>query len=625
MFESGRWRRWVPGVLIVALGLIEPLTHLWIQFAPSAGSVPTGLRTGDSGHHLIAMESFANGFYSPFVTCAAESPHGFAWFSVPIFLLYGVVGEIGRLLGISPFFFLGLANGLGGALLLWAVYRFLRRIAPTEAPLAFVLYCAGGGVGGLVFIGAWLAGATDLPEFEGWFMRFAQYGLIEGQTLAPWLLFPRLYYTLPMALGFAGLTALVETDRCRCAAHLTFACFLLFLASLINIRLAPMFWAVGVLYLMLGSAQAGRFRGAMAGATMGASALGALASLLILRGHPTYQENVASVARECALLLPLLYGCLFLLPPAVAALPDARRSLPRGARALADGLVAALVVYAALYLGHQIWFGNFWRGGDQAAAMAASTPALIALPVAAVWRARRGDANARNDAPQWTGWVALWLLGLTVVSLSAAFDGWLLQFAPQRGMVLMGVPLALLAAHGLGRMPRPVARAVLTLILAGGGASLLVAGFYFQGPMSRTPGRGPFAYLHYEHMTEADGRLLQTLPPGTVLVPPWSPIAFGEIVAHHGDHQVIGGPGAMNLGDQPFGPLQASVNRFFTSETTGEDRQALVAQWCVDYLYCPDTCPVGEPLMEAFRGTPWLELIVEDGRGAVFRVIARDD
>ena len=31
---------------------------------------------------------------------------------------------------------------------------------------------------------------------------------------------PRFYYTLPLAIGFAALTALVETDRCRCPGHL---------------------------------------------------------------------------------------------------------------------------------------------------------------------------------------------------------------------------------------------------------------------------------------------------------------------------------------------------------------------------------------------------------------------
>ena len=110
------------------------------------------------------------------------------------------------------------------------------------------------------FLMAWSTGSVNSPDFEQWFYRFAQYELIEGQHLAPALLMPRLYYTLPLALGFAALTALVETDWCRCPGHLFFTGFLLFITALLNLRLGPLFWAVGCVYLVAGSKNDGLFR-----------------------------------------------------------------------------------------------------------------------------------------------------------------------------------------------------------------------------------------------------------------------------------------------------------------------------------------------------------------------------
>jgi hypothetical protein len=604
---------------MVLLGLIVPLTHAWIANFPPEGAVPTGLHTGDSGHHLVAMASFANGFHSPFVSCLAESANDFRYFSAPIFLLYGVVGEIGRMTGLTPFMFLGIANGMGGALLLWSVYRFLRRIAPKDAALAFYLYTLGGGLAGLVFLVTWLTGGVGAPGFEAWFMRFAQYELVEGQYLSPILLMPRLYYTLPMALGFAALTALVETDWCRCSGHLFFTCFLLFFMACINVRLAPLFWGAGVAYLLLGSQNDGRYRAWLTGCTFGATALGGAIAIGVMGQHPSYAANVSSVARECTLLLPLLYATIFIWPPLAFGLRNGIGTQPKAMRSVMGALLAYLVAYTALYLAHQAWYGNWWRGGDIGAAMLASDWALVALLPGALlgwnWKPRE-----RPTTPLHLRWVAAWLLVLLAISVSATGQGWLLQFAPQRCMVLLGVPMALLAAAGLRMLPKVSARAFLVLVIGGGVISQAVAAIYFQGPLGRTPGEGPFAYLHYEYMTEVDARLLAQLPSGTVAVPPWSPIAFGEIVAHHGDHQVLGGPGAMNLGDQPFGPLQATVNRFFSPEVTEAEQREFVANWCVDFVYCPDTCPVDPAVLEGLRQLPWLEVVAEEGRGVVFRM-----
>lgn len=620
MSETGDWRRRAPYGLMVLLGLIPPLTHLWIGYFPPEGAVPTGLHTGDSGHHLLAMASFVNGFHSPFATCLAESPNDAAYFSVPIFLLYGVVGEIGRMTGLTPFVFLGIANGVGGTLLLWSVYRFLRRIAPKDAALAFYLYALGGGLAGLVFLATWLSGGVGVPGFEAWFMRFAQYELIEGQYLSPILLMPRLYYTVPTALGFGALTALVETDRCRCPGHLFFTCFLLFVTACINVRVAPLFWGAGAAYLLLGSGNDGRYRAWLAGCTFGVTALGGAIAIGVMSQHPSYTTNVSSVARECALLLPLIYATIFFWPPLSLGLRNGIGAQPRAVRSVSLALLGYLAAYALIYLVHQIWFGNWWRGGDMGAAILASDGALLALLPGALlgWHWR---AEETTQAPIHLRWVAAWFVVLLAVSVSATGQGWLLQFAPQRCLVLLGVPMALLAAAGLRTLPKVAARLCLVIVIGGGVISQAVAALYFQGPLGRTPGEGPFAYLHYEYMNEADARLLAQLPSCTVAVPPWSPIAFGEIVAHHGDYQVLGGPGAMNLGDQPFGPLQESVNRFFSPESNEVERRNFVAKWCVDYVYCPDTCPVDLAVLEELRRLPWLEVVAEEGRGVVFRVI----
>jgi len=288
-------------------------------------------------------------------------------------------------------------------------------------------------------------------------------------------------------------------------------------------------------------------------------------------------------------------------------------------RSVTMALLAYLVVYAALYLAHQAWYGNWWRGGDMGAAMFASDGALLAL-LPGVLLGWKWTPREHATSPTHLRWIAAWFLVLLAVSESASGRGWLLQFAPQRCMVLLGVPMALLAAAGLGRLPRMAARACLVLVIGGGVLSQAVAALYFQGPLGRRPGEGPFAYLHYEHMTAADGRLLEQLPPGTVAVPPWSPIAFGEIVAHHGEHQVLGGPGAMNLGEQPFGPLQESVNRFFNEAASEAERREFLTKWCVSFVYCPDTCPVDPAVLEGLRRLPWLEVLAEEGRGVVFRV-----
>jgi hypothetical protein len=621
MLDGQRCKKILPYALMVALALAEPLTHLWILHAPPTGAVPTGVHTGDSSHHLVSMESFATGFASPFATCkAAAGDSDFGYFAVPIFLLYGLLGEFGRMAGISPFLFLGVANGVGGLLLLWSVYRFMCRVAPSEAARGFYIYAIGGGLGGLAFLATWASGGIHDPGFELWFYRFAQYELIEGQHLAPVLLMPRLYYTLPLALGFSALTALVETDWCRCPGHLFFTCFLLFIMSVLNLRLGPLFWFLGAIYLAVGSRNDVSFRTKLAGATLVPVLLGSAIFVGLLRQHPSYSENVTDIASACMLLLPFLFATVFHWPALLGWMYRTSSAFPRPVRLVALPLLAYLIAYGVLYLGSQAWYGNWWRGGDAGAAVTASDFAfLLGIPVAAVLMKTR-TASKGVENPSHLDWVVLWFLGLFALSILAVGRGWFLQFSPQRCMILLGPPIALLTAAGLQQMKPHWRKLWTTLIISGGIVSNVVAATFFQGPMGRTPGEGAFAYLHYGSMTEADGRLIGQLPPGTVAVPPWSPIAFGEVLVHQGDYQVLGGPGAMNLGDQRLGPLQEAINHFFDASATVEERREFVDSWCVDFIYCPDTCPVDELVLQQLIATPWLTTKVMERNGAIFQV-----
>ena len=139
--------------IIVGLTLIEPATHVWLMVAAPAGTSHTGMHIADSVIFIHAMRMFDTDFWAPYVTCnAGDLGHSPKYFPVPFLWMYGGVGEIGRQLQIDEFLMLGLANAMGAALYLCAVYSFFRNVVPNIANRAFVLFAVGGGLGGVAYL-----------------------------------------------------------------------------------------------------------------------------------------------------------------------------------------------------------------------------------------------------------------------------------------------------------------------------------------------------------------------------------------------------------------------------------------------------------------------------------------
>lgn len=349
--------------------------------------------------------------------------------------------------------------------------------------------------------------------------------------------------------------------------------------------------------------------------------IGGAAGAAVLHLHPSYTENVAAVTQGVMRLLPFLSVTVFFWIAAFPAIRAAIAALSPPYRTAALAAAGYLLAYLILFLGYQAYYGNWLRGGDSTAPIVISDPALVGAALGLfygllTWHKAR-PAPPETDSP---AWAVLWLLAFLTLALGAFGHGWFQRFTPQRFMILLGLPLAILAAHGLDAMRPALRRALYTAILACGIISILVASLFFQGSWGRTPGHGPFAYLHYNFMTQADADLLEHLTPGIIAVPMWSPIAFGEIISLRPGARVLGGPGAMNLGDQPFGQIEKAAKTFFSPDTPDVLRRSFARDWCVDYVYWPDTCPLDPRVLEELLATPWLELLAHAGHGAIFRV-----
>ncbi len=621
MSSRPRIPAWVWGI-ILALASIEPLTHVWLACFPPPGTASTGLHTVDSVNYLHHMRMFETGFRSPFATCRA--PHGeqYAGYFATPFWFFGLIGLVGRLLRLDDFLMLGLANGAGAALYLLAAYVFIREVMPKRANLAFSLFAVGGGLGGLLYLVTGLLSLHDAPAFESYFMRFAYYELCERTYLAPHLLLPRLHYTLPLAIGIYGLTRFIRGVR-KGRFPGTFSMGLIFVGGLLNARTGAMLGGVAALYVLCLPGGSWRRRFELATRYAVPAGLGVGAALALLRANPTFAVNALELGRLSLWVSPFLSVVFFHFFTVPRQVGLNLRRFPRPPAVLAWSVVGYLGVFAVLFLAYQGYHGNLLIARDHAAPVAVSDWALLGLLPGFLfaWRRKR-SAGARDEINDVDAWLTLWLLLFLALSFSAFGRGWFLRWGPNRLSVLLMLPISMLSAQSLARMPAHRARAIAGAMLTCGTCSILVAAACFQGPLGHVPGRGPFAWAHSEVMSETDARLLDALGPGVVLTPYKDYPFFGDVISLRPGNRALIGDGALSLSDQPVSAMRRGVSRFFSADEDNVYREQFVRDWCVEYIYCPDTAPVAPEVTDQLHGSPRFHEVAAEGRGAVFSVTA---
>ena len=621
--DPTRTPTWVWAVAAV-LAATQPLLCLWTTYAPPAGLVSTGLHVPDSALFLHAMRMFRTGFESLYATC--QSPYGthsIAYFPLPHLWLYGALGAVARLAALPDFIAYGLANGLGAFVYLLVVYALLREVAPKQANLAFLLYTLSGGFGGILYVATGAFGLHAAPGFEDYFRRYALYELFEGAHLQPLLCFPRLYYTVSLALCLGALTLLARGVRRARVTPVVAAGLLMVPGAFINLRYGVFTLALAALFLYAQSERPARMRPARTRYAYGAllaapAAVGAALALALLRTNPVAIRNHHDVASQVMYLSPFLsvVALHLLVVPGEAARRIGR--LPLMGRVAAFGATGYLTAFAALFLAYQVYYGNVLVARDAAVAVAVSDWALLGACAGAAYAlARRGRSAPASERD----WVVLWLLFFLALAISAFGRGWFLQFGPQRLQIFLWLPICVLSAAGLERWrkSRPrAARGLTAAMVACGLTSAAVTVLCFQGPLGYRPGASPYAAFHAEVMTEADAAVMAHVGAGIVL----APLYAADVIAMRRGNRVVFGVGSFNCSDQRFVTLRAQVADFFSPAADDPRRRQCVRDWCVGYVYCPDTWPVDADTVEQLRSTPWLHEVAAEGRAVLFEVAA---
>lgn len=624
MPESPRPARWVY-FLIAGIALVEPATHLWLKYGLTGDAAHSGLHIGDTPFFLTDMRIFTNGFFSPYVPCgSSEGSNNPSLFALPHHWVYGALGWIAHQVHLDPFLALGFANGLAGAFYLWMALRFFRYVIPDRANLAFVLLCCGGGIGGLVWLGALPLGMHGYPQFESWFHRFARYELIEGPFLLPSLVMPRLYYTIPMGIGFAALMAFIDSTGRDHPIPGKKSMLLQFLCTYLNARVGMLFWGVALCFVfaqpVLRAAAKWRYASLYLVPTAVAAMLVSIPFGLNIHGA----ENVALLLRRSAWIASVCTATFWLLPVAALALWRHIAQLRWPGRIVAGACLGYGCAYMALYLGHQTWYGNWNGGGDAAAAVAVSDWAFLGvIPGMLLLRLRR---HVKPEEETET-WVALWFLGLGCVSITAFGQGWFMRAMPERGLALLGPPLAMLAAEGIAlvrqRFPR-LATGYTGLVVASGFVSVAVGALCFQGPLGYTPGRSPYGEFHSEVVLADDVKILDWLERGTLLAPASLPPLLGDVaVARSPELKTLFGQPSLEFGDVSMLDMAREIQFFYSREASDLFRAEFVDHWCIDFVFCPATRPVDPEVIEALKALPWLERIAQVGDAVLFRVLFR--
>ncbi len=617
---------WVWGI-IVCFALIEPLTHFWLAYGLGNDVAHSGFHIGDTPFFTTDMEIFSNGFYSPYLACDTETGRqNFSLFALPHHWLYASVGWLGRLVGLAPFITLGLANGLGAAFFLAMVWRFLRCVAPQRAALAFALFTLSGGLGGVAWLMSLAWGAHSTAGFEAWFHRFARYELIEGPFLSPALILPRLYYTLPLGLGFASLVAFIRSMSNDLPLPGKRAVVLQFLTAYLNARVGLLLWGVAACFILVQPRLAAKQKFRYIAYFFIPTLIATLLMRTAFGMNVTGAENFSELLRRCAWFGSLLTATFWLWPPVLLALWRHLGRLHWSGRLLLGWGLGYGVAFAGLYVAHQVWYGNWLAGGETAAAIAISDWALLGIIPGSLVLFRKGDRTPFAAAESW---VALWFLGLACLSISAFGQGWFLRLMPERCLIVLGVPMALLAAEGLQmmgkRLPR-LTRGYVGTIIVFGLCSLGVSTLCFQGPLGHVPGVSPFGWAHSEVVLPEDVALIDRIDGGTALAPASEPPLMGDVVVvRRPNARTVFGQPSLEFSDVNMLQMARDVQEFFDPGTNEITRFIFVTSWCVDYVYCPATRPVAPEVIEQFRKSIWLEPVDAEGDALLFRVVIPEE
>jgi len=372
---------------------------------------------------------------------------------------------------------------------------------------------------------------------------------------------------------------------------------------------------VGLFYLYTQEDISPRIRIRLAAVMTGAMVFGVAVGLLMLGLNPSIVGTTVSTVRQAMWLFPFLSAAFFCLLLVTGEVGATIRRLPVLGRACCWCAVGYLGVFILLYLAHQAYWGNYLKGGEPDAALFSSDKALLGAAVGFIFGITRPSRNRMPDVEM--GWVVLWFLAFVSVAVSTWGNGWFLSFSPQRSMAMLGVPLALLAARRAAQLrlrhPR-LAAAIVSVIVACGVTSLAVSTLCFQGPMFHTLGEGPFAWHHTESMTPYDAETLEHLGPGVVLAPrPLSDV----IALRPGNHVIFGA--ATGHADQLYETMKEGVDRFFAPDTSEEFRNEYLKEWCIDYVYCPDTSPVDSETLLQLAKMDRLDVVWQAGNAVLFK------
>ncbi|MBI5093917.1 MAG: hypothetical protein HZB26_15940 [Candidatus Hydrogenedentes bacterium] len=600
---------------------LPPALHTWLRYFPPAGAEPTGLQGADSVVFLHSMRMFATGFYTPFASChAVHGDHFLGYFATPFFWLYGAMGALGHAAHIDEFMTLGFANGVAAFVYLLSVYAFLREAVPRRTNLAFALFALGGGPGGILYMVSSALGWTRLPSFEMYFQRFAM-SLIEGGYN---VMAPRLYYTIPLALCLMALTLLIRAERSGRYHLCWWSALLLAAGTFLNLRIGPMAWTIGALYLCFGGQRPSRGRIALGLATGAATLVGWAAGWWMMSLSPTYAQNALRSVRNSLPFSTFAADAILYLAVFLVACVITYRALPRLGRVMAGTLLGYLAAFAILYAVYQAYYGNILVAREYAVTIAISDWALLGAVTGLTWSSWRNGRNTLNTATSAPGWALLWFLLFFALSISAFGHGWFMRLVPARLLALMGLPLSILAAeavYALRERHARLARGVTAAIVVCGLTTIAVAYACFMGPLDWRADNPAFAWTHSELMTTADANVISHIDSGTVLTPYIPGPQFSDVISLRPRCRVILGMGTLNISDLDPQQMESEVGKFFSRNAPEAERLQFVRDWCVDFVFCSDTRPPDAEVVAELRAAPWLQLTSEEGKAVLFRVL----